>query len=412
MNTAKNTVNTIIKKLFNNYQLSNGSFAYWPGNNYEYVFYSIYATEFIVEAKLQGYYVPDQMYEQAMNYIKSLLNRTDINIESKIDILFILAKTGQPNVSEMNIIFDRHYKNLPVIAKWTLLDAYNLIGESTFAKNEADKLPRKTDIKGIYTVYEDAEILKHYHSIYKEREKALFDNLLSIVKADTWLQTYAQANIVEALAKNIDDTERKDLSFTITTDNATKEYTLKNGQFNFEEINNNLKASKKIIVKNTSNDNLYVNFLVKGKPIKYNEKDESKNITITRSFIDMDGKDIDPKKLKVGDKFTMVIETEQKTLDYLENIALIQILPSGWEIESVDSAAYEVTDYVFDYIDKRDDRVAFFYGQGKDELKDIRININVVSPGEYYLPGTSVAAMYDNNFRAYLKGFEVKVSDK
>ncbi len=412
LNTAKNTVNTIIKKLFNNYQLSNGSFAYWPGNNYEYVFYSIYATEFVVEAKLQGYYVPDQMYEQAMNYIKSLLNRTDINIESKIDILFILAKTGQPNVSEMNIIFDRHYKNLPVISKWTLLDAYNLIGESTFAKNEADKLPRKTDIKGIYTVYEDAEILKHYHSIYKEREKALFDNLLSIVKADTWLQTYAQANIVEALAKNIDDTERKDLSFTITTDNATKEYTLKNGQFNFEEINNDLKASKKIIVKNTSNDNLYVNFLVKGKPIKYNEKDESKNITITRSFIDMDGKDIDPKKLKVGDKFTMVIETEQKASDYLENIALIQILPSGWEIESVDSASYEVTDYVFDYIDKRDDRVAFFYGQGKDELKDIRININVVSPGEYYLPGTSVAAMYDNNFRAYLKGFEVKVSDK
>ena len=144
----------------------------------------------------------------------------------------------------------------------------------------------------------------------------------------------------------------------------------------------------------------------------YKEKDESKNIVITREFVDMDGKKVDPKKLKVGDRITLVINTELKNIDYLQNIALAQILPSGWEIANTDSTAYEVTDYVFDYIDKRDDRVAFFYAQSADEIKNIKIHINVVSPGEYFFPGTSVTAMYDNNFRAYLKGFEVKVLEK
>lgn len=61
------------------------------------------------------------------------------------------------------------------------------------------------------------------------------------------------------------------------------------------------------------------------------------------------------------------------------------------------------------YVDIRDDRVAFFYDQSISEEKEIKIDINVVSPGEFYLTGTKIEAMYDNNFRAYLKGFTVKI---
>ncbi|MCI5725065.1 MAG: alpha-2-macroglobulin family protein, partial [Fusobacterium sp.] len=177
------------------------------------------------------------------------------------------------------------------------------------------------------------------------------------------------------------------------------------GQFNLKDINRILKEHRNITIKNTSTDNLYLNFLVKGKPIKFTEKDESNNIVLKREFLDMNGAQIDPKNLKVGDRFTLVIQSELKNLDFIDNLALVQILPSGWEL-----APEFNNDSYFNYIDKRDDRIAFFYGQNKHETKEIRIDINVVTPGEYYLPGISVEAMYDNNIRAYLKGFNIKVN--
>ena len=45
----------------------------------------------------------------------------------------------------MNIIFDKYYKDLPVVYKWQLLDAYNRIGEKSFAQSEAKKLVKISD---------------------------------------------------------------------------------------------------------------------------------------------------------------------------------------------------------------------------------------------------------------------------
>lgn len=411
LNIARNEINKIIKKLFNNYQLSNGGFSYWPGSSYDEYVTSSYTIDFLTEARNQGYYVPEQMYNKAIDYIKSLIYRTDVNTENKVVALYILAKIGEPNVSEMNIIFDKYYKNLPLVSKWTLLDAYNKIGEKDFAKNEAAKLSKINNSKNkSYDAYDNSEILIHYNSIYGERDKELFNGLLAVVRDNIWLSTYSQANIVAAISKSVESIDKKDLSFDITVNGETKAYNLKNGHFKFQEINKILKENKKLIIKNTSSDNIYVDFLLKGKPTKYKEKDESNNIVITRDFIDMDGNKVDPKKLKVGDKIYIIINTELKNLDYLENIALTQILPSGWEFSNIESN-YD-SGYIFDYIDKRDDRISVFYGQGSNNPMNIKIAIDVVTPGEYFFSGTSIAAMYDNNYRAYLKGFEVKVSEK
>ncbi|MBS9775808.1 MAG: alpha-2-macroglobulin family protein, partial [Fusobacterium sp.] len=240
LNTARTTLNTIIKKLFNNYQLQNGGFTYWPGNTYVNNKYSIGLIEFLFEAKKQGYYIPEQMYNLSVNYLKNLLNSTDITIENKVDILYNLAFIGEANISEMNIIFDKDYHHLPLASKWKLLDTYNYIGENSFAKKEADKLAKDNS----HNIYGDSLILKSYKSIYGKTNEKLFDNLLVAIKNNEGIPTYIQASIVEAISKNIDDTERKDLAFEIIVDSEVKNYSLENGQFNFEEINNILKEKK------------------------------------------------------------------------------------------------------------------------------------------------------------------------
>ena len=135
-NDAKNEINTIIAKLNNNYQLRNGAFAYWPGSQEESMS-TIYAIEFLIEAKERGYYIPEAMFENAQSYLNSIAMRVDI---PKADVLYLLASLNDPNVSEMNIFFDRYYKDASLVDKWTLLGAYAKIGEKDFARKEAEKM--------------------------------------------------------------------------------------------------------------------------------------------------------------------------------------------------------------------------------------------------------------------------------
>ena len=58
----------------------------------------------------------------------------------------------------------------------------------------------------------------------------------------------------------------------------------------------------------------------------------------------------------------------------------------------------------------QDWRCSFFVSKLTREDKEIEINLIAVTPGSYRLPGTKIESMYNKDFRAYLKGFEVKVS--
>lgn len=428
-NDAKNEINTIIAKLNNNYQLRNGAFAYWPGSQEESMS-TIYAIEFLIEAKERGYYIPEAMFENAQAYLNSIAMRVDI---PKADVLYLLASLNDPNVSEMNIFFDRYYKDASLIDKWTLLGAYAKIGEKDFARKEAEKLPKKAETKdGIYYADQNAKILRYYTEIYGSPEPSLYSSVLGTAKSDEWLTTFEKAHIVQALAEGEKvSPEKKNLSFKLIVDGKEQNLELKDGEYTLKNLGIKENA-KKIVIKNTSTSKLYVNSFVKGKPVKYEEKDESKNITITRRFVDMSGKEIDVKNLKAGTRFRMIISSKVDN-NNLDDISLLQILPSGWEFDNsqagapqnsdpqvvpmntadIDNAEYGGEMNIADnssYTDMRDDRVAYFFPLYAGEDKEIEINLIAVTPGSYRLPGTKVESMYNKDFRAYLKGFEVKVS--
>ena len=402
---VKNEINVIINKLSSNYQLKNGSFTYWPGQQYENIDMSVYAVDFLFTAKDKGYYVPENTLALAKSYLNSLTMRTNITTEQKVTVLQVLSKIGEANVSEMNIIFDKYYKDLPV-------------------------------------VYNNAEILKAYISIFGAVDTELYNSVLTTAKSNEWLSTNDMANIVEALASNKDLSIAKlSLTFKIIVDGKEQNLQLVNGTYVLKNLGLKENA-KKIVIKNTSSSKIYIDSFFKGKPIKFDEQDESKIIKITRQFFDLDGKEIDVKNLKVGDRFKIVLTTHIENTDYLSNMALLQILPSGWEFDNSQNQAMdsmsnenlnsnvemvstmdinqEMTsiddgfdsnnfgNYI-DYTDMRDDKVAYFYSQAVGEDKTFEIYVNVVTPGTYTLAGTKVEAMYDNNFRAYLKGFSVNV---
>ena len=51
----------------------------------------------------------------------------------------------------------------------------------------------------------------------------------------------------------------------------------------------------------------------------------------------------------------------------------------------------------------------WFFDYNKNKDYKFFVKINAVTKGEYEFPGTTLAAMYDNNYKAYLVGGQVKV---
>jgi alpha-2-macroglobulin len=94
----------------------------------------------------------------------------------------------------------------------------------------------------------------------------------------------------------------------------------------------------------------------------------------------------------------------------------MQIIPSGWQIENVRLNSTLLPEWTRrwnlnkeNYLDIRDDRVMWFFDLSGNQALDFVVKLNCVTAGDFWLPGTLVEAMYNNNFRAKTKGASVHV---
>jgi uncharacterized protein YfaS (alpha-2-macroglobulin family) len=169
-----------------------------------------------------------------------------------------------------------------------------------------------------------------------------------------------------------------------------------------------------ITIRSDSDLPLYAAFEWRGIPIAGPNEAEAKNLSLEVSWLDEDGRALDPSSLPQGTEVWCRIRVSP-TLRSVQNVALTQIFPSGWEIESTrlrDEAlppwAKNMVLWREEYMDIRDDRVNWFFDLGSQPL-DFLVKLLVVTRGEFVLPPTYVEAMYDHQYRALVPGGPVAV---
>jgi len=129
------------------------------------------------------------------------------------------------------------------------------------------------------------------------------------------------------------------------------------------------------------------------------------------SYKTLEGKEIQPDKISQGTDFIAEVEISNPGIyGYYKEMALTQILPSGWEIINTRIADVTSANEASkpDYRDIRDDRVNTFFGIG-NQFKKFTIVLNAAYLGRYYLPAVKCEAMYDNSINALVPGRWVKV---
>lgn len=133
------------------------------------------------------------------------------------------------------------------------------------------------------------------------------------------------------------------------------------------------------------------------------------------NFKDMSGNAVNLDNIPHGLDFYSEITVQNNPANgSLDNIALSQLFPSGWEI--INTRMLDVGSSLqsskADYVDFKDDGVDMFFGLGPGETKRFIVLLNAAYLGEYYLPATKCSAMYNNDVNATVGGGWVKIVGK
>ncbi|WP_299117339.1 MG2 domain-containing protein [uncultured Winogradskyella sp.] len=391
------------------FQNATGGLGYWMGESSVNDWGTSYAGHFMIEAEEKGFVLPlsfknnwiNYQRQAARNWRPSYRNRN--NDFAQAYRLYTLALAGNPDLASMNRL--REFEEISNNAKWRLAAAYALAGQ----KEASDAISKSANID---FVADEADNYT-YGSTYRNRAMALETMLLtnhpkktdlakSIAKSlssDRWMSTQTTAYNLLALGKMIRQNGGKDLKVTYTINGKTETIDTKNGiaQRNIP-VND---GANKISISNGKDNRVYIRILNSGKLKLGEELAEQRGFSISTVYKDLQGNKIDVTKLQQGQDFVATVSVSNLTRDYVNDVALTQIFPSGWDIVNTRFTDFgDTTVSQARFTDIRDDRVNFYFDMsrnGKYGTKTFTVMLNASYLGTYYLPGAQAEAMYDND---------------
>ncbi|MDR3261615.1 MAG: alpha-2-macroglobulin [Tannerella sp.] len=423
----KKNVRDAITNLYGR-QLPNGGITYWPGDSHESVWITSYAGHFLVLAKEKGYDVNAGVFGRWENYQRRAAQnwRPNDNKDyrysySQSDLeqayrLYTLALAGAPETGAMNRM--REIKNLSVQAKWRLAAAYALAGKI----NVANELifNAETDIKpyslnnSTYGSYDrdEAMILETLLLTGKEKEAFVQAQKVSTnLSQERSFTTQSTAYSLVAMGYLAEKSGSLDFNWTL---NGKEQPFVKSTKAVFQKDIPLTPASGKVTVKNTGGGTLYVNLASKTKPLRDSLPPVENHIRLNVSYTQLNGAPVDVFRLKQGTDFVAVIKVSNVSgYDDYTDLALTQIIPSGWEIYNERMIHPEENDTEqetsYTYQDIRDDRVLTYFDLRSGLSKVFKVRLLASYAGSFVFPAIQCEAMYDTDVQARTEAGRVVV---
>ncbi len=427
------------------FQRLDGGFAYWPGGwsygdgsvDPRYAWATTYVGHFLLEAEKQGFRVPSSMLTSWARYQRSVAQAwTPATGSTELDQayrLYTLALSNNPEIGAMNRL--REAPSLSTAARWMLAAAYKLTGLS----EAAESLSKDGKIQIAEYLHPDntfgsrlrdtAIVLNASVILGRKDTKSLVDAISGELASGSWHSTQSVAYALMAMSKFSGSAEPGPYTFEETVLGKTTQFSSVR-PIHRNELKAFPEAGAEIVVKNTSSRTLFVSMIVRGVPPPGGDSAANSGLTLDVDYSDVDGKPIDVTRLSSGtDLIARVTVTNTRVFE-IKNIALTQILPSGWEIHNdrMDgtvvsgerSGTYEAPWYArylrdtrkAEYVDIRDDRIYSYFALNPGERIEFITHINAAYVGRYYLSSVSVEAMYDAAQYARTQGKWVEVGER
>lgn len=405
------------------FQLANGSFSYWPGGQYEANGYSqwaaIYASHFLVEAEKKGYSVPSALRAGMVRSLRTAAQswrRTESAALNQAYRLYVLARAGQPEVGAMNRLRE---EKLDAVERWVLAAAYQLAGLGDAAKQLAngDPLAARDYRVGDYTfgtpLRDHALVLQSLVVLNQlGGAEPLVREISNALSSEGWYSTQETAYSLLAVSQMVGArTDQPGFTYSRTLAGKKVDASSK-ASLERTVLDTMPDSGADLALANTSPGILFATVTMRGTPPPQAEEASSSGLEMQVAYSDVDGNPVDLARVKQGADLAVDITLRNTTRLKVDNIALTQIVPSGWEIRNDRLSGeddgkgerdarnrYEMFrnggSARTDYVDIRDDRVMQYFSLEPGATIRFQIHVNAAYRGRYYLPGIVAEAMYD-----------------
>lgn len=401
--------------------MPDGQFAFWPDGGYPSCPWgSIYATNFLLEAKKAGYNVSEFVLQRALNYLWNFSNTRSVKEYWECDelayALYVLALAGRPNASVMDWMLKNNYCNgEEYLEPRTLLaGAYALKGDMQTADKLFPIAPKPLTAKMpmgrnwftparayALTLNTLVDINPNHPSI-----PGLVKLLSGTVEGISWHNTQENVFALLALGKYYRLQEAADYKGVISIGKKTK--------IDFDPKGTSVSSAdwggENVEVKITGKGLAYIFWEASGIPSTPPEiKAESLGIELQREYLDENGQAIALDKIPQGS--IVIVRVKMRAKDQqVDNVVMADLLPAGLEIENprllttARPAWIQGKTYQPNYIDIRDDRMLTFQTvynySNTSEFGVFYYATRAVTAGTFVVPAVKAEAMYDPSFRA------------
>lgn len=385
-------------------QGSDGSFGLWgPGS--EDLWLNAYVTDFLTRAKEKGYDVPPVAFDMAVTNLKNRVAYAADFESGGEDVaygLYVLARNGRASVGDLRYYAETRLDAFATpLARAQLGAALALYGDTQKAagafRSSLDLLDQGNDSERVWRadygsdLRDGAAILAlasevklpsfDFAGLSREVGKLYKANVYTSTQEQAWTLLAAHAMLKDGMKPMLDiDGAAHEGVFTARYDAA--------------------ELAKGVAIRNTGKTGVDARLTVTGTPVTP-EPAGGNGYSLTRAYYSLDGTDIDPSAVKLGDRMVVVLSVTT-TQSGWARLVLDDPLPAGFAIDNpslvragevsaldwlapLDSAAH--TEYqtdrftvAFDLRDTTDFQFAYM--------------ARAVAPGSFNLPAATLADMY------------------
>ena len=418
-------------------QQTSGAFGYWSSSDSAQPaddFLSVYVMSFLVEAKLAGYPVPARMYDLARTRMRTIASATPETLDHALNqaaAIYLLTR-GDNQVTTNLLLNLRDDLSTKFGDDWKR-DLSGMYVAATYKLLKKDK-----EGEALMGVYLDAvrkgqlrEMPTSYYNYYHDRSSRAalgfalicrhfpetardfgYDDLSPILQPihEGRVNTISAASGVLALKAYSQLAGDSGVMTSITAKSGSGgESVLAEMARGYRQMPFSEEVSRFTFGLDQAGTDLGAFYQVveagfdRGLP-----KDELRDgLEVFRELIDDEGKLAT--SATVGDPLTVRITVRNISGRALSNLAVLDLLPGGFEVEANGLRPGMTTVPGADFVEVREDRNVFFLGLGKSDLRTFEYRIKPTAVGEFTIPPVYAENMYDPGTKARSGGSKLSV---
>lgn len=401
-------------------QTYSGGFSYWPGqgNSDAAKMATLYAMDYLTEAKLNGYPVPTHLFDSGIQYLENFAKEDVSHLSEgrmRAYAIYLLTRNGMittPYLTNLQLYLEKNQKNswkkdltcAYVAATYKLLqnkqEAESLIKSYPLQDKSSQK-----DNEFHNSLVSQAQSITLLARHFPEHLKKVGPDILVLLAqgiASDQLNTLSAAYSIQALsayAQMNSHTVNSPLSLYAVMNDSTEKTLVSLSPF-YEKANFDAEA-KQLGFHNPAKQTYFYQMNQTGFDKTSSKKPIKNGLEIERKYRNHVGQDV--QSVELGDRIEVCIQARALNQQTVNQVAIVDLLPSGFEI-----VPHSVKSYNCDYVDVREDRI-ILYCSLHSSIKEFSYHLQAINKGDYNVPPIFAQSMYNQSLQAQSVAGRIKI---